>query len=322
MRLDLEQWRNLSTPVYEVYPNEPVESAGVELDIGFFDELLFSKIAAPAQMLVHDPATRNEMCHDYLLFERFYKGGGHAEVADIGFDVAPSRLHLIDMSQRYVSKKRRSLSRGICIPHAALGYIPGEEPAIATVDLASPKGRLLAAAHAELVTAQSDTTAEDTALIARAFVGLVRQLMLGSKPREAPVDDRDLPLALLLQDYIATNLHRPDLDVDSMASSFGVSRATLYRHFEKDGGVARHIRNRRLDRCFFELAGAKAQRGQVASVARRWHFSDATNFNRLFRDRFGISPSECLSTGSLPGAGAPSDQARIVEHWLERYRRG
>ncbi|MCR9139821.1 MAG: helix-turn-helix domain-containing protein [Alphaproteobacteria bacterium] len=320
MRLDFEQWQELASPFYEVHPREPKEDSRVDIEIDEFDGLFLAKLASPAEMLVHDPQTRKDACHDYLLFERFYAGGGRAEVADVGFDVTPSRLHLIDMSQRYVSMKDRCQSRGICIPHAALGYARGEEPVMTSVALDSPKGRLLAAAHAELVAVQADGTAEDAALIAQTFVGLVRQLMLGPEPGNAPVDDRDLPLTLLLQDFVATNLHRPDLDVDTLTSAFGISRATLYRHFENEGGVSRFIRNRRLDRCFFELAGAKAERGQVAATARRWHFTDATHFNRLFRARFSISPSACLSTGIRARSGAPSDQMGIVTRWLDRIR--
>lgn len=321
MRIDFEQWHELASPFYEVHPREPIETSQVDIEIDELEGLFLAKLASPAEMLVHDPATHKDACHDYLLFERFYEGGGHAEVADVGYDVAPSRLHLIDMSQRYVSVKERCLSRGICIPHAALGYARGEEPVMTSLELDSPKGRLLAAAHTELVATQADGSAEDAALIAQTFVGLVRQLMLGPEPGNAPADDHELPLALLLQDYVATNLHRPDLDVDTLTSMFGISRATLYRHFESEGGVARYIRNRRLDRCFFELAGAKVERGQAAATARRWHFTDATHFNRLFRARFGTSPSACLSTRTHPGAGAPSDQLGIVTNWLDRIRR-
>jgi AraC-like DNA-binding protein len=321
MRLEHEQWRELASPFYEVYPNEPVESAGVDLDIHVFEGLYLAEIETPAEMLVHDPATRKHFCHDYLLFERFYSGGGRCEVDDVGFEVVPERLHLIDMSQRYVSQKERSLSQGICIPHATLGFVPGEEPVFTSVDLDSPRGRLLASAHAELFACQDIPDCEDAPVIAQTFIGLVRQLMLGPEPGESPSDDGDLPLGLLLRDYIAASLHRPDLGVDSLTSDFGISRPTLYRHFDEEGGVARYIRNRRLDRCFFELAGAEATHGQVAAVARRWHFTDATHFGRLFRQRFGTAPSEYLATQTAPGSGAPADQARIVNTWLEQFQR-
>lgn len=68
-----------------------------------------------------------------------------------------------------------------------------------------------------------------------------------------------------------------------------MSHAALSRHFEKEGGVAGYIRNRRLDRCFFELAGAKPSRGEVSTVARRWHFADPKHHNRHYRAFKGAS---------------------------------
>lgn len=320
MQLDLEQWRDLASPIYDVHPRMPKEHAGVDIDIQQSEDLFITKLSAPAQMLVHDPANSKEVSHDYLLFERFHAGAGRGEVADVGFTIAPERLHLIDMSQRYVTTQDPGRSQGICIPHAALGYARVEEPAFKSLELNSAKGRLLASAQAELVTAQTHGTAEDAALIGQTFVELVRRFMLNPEQSEGANQNEDLPLALLLRDYVTVNLHRGDLDTDTLSSVFGVSRATLYRHFERDGGVSRCIRNRRLDKCFFELAGAKAVRGKIAAVAHRWHFTDATRFNRLFRQRFGISPSQCLSSGRHIGGRAPSEQVRIGQKWFEQIR--
>ncbi|MFN3172348.1 MAG: hypothetical protein ACE37E_16805 [Hyphomicrobiales bacterium] len=109
---------SLPSPIFDMHPHEP---AGVDIDISKSEELFFTKLCAPARMLVHDPAGYTDNCHDYLLFERFYFGSGRAEVGDIGFNVAPPRFHMIDMSLRYVLMKAGNLSRGICIRHVLLG---------------------------------------------------------------------------------------------------------------------------------------------------------------------------------------------------------
>ena len=155
MDLDLDQWRALAQPYYEVFPREPKESAGVTIEVTTVDTLLATKLLAPAQNLVHDPVNQKGICHEYLLFERFYSGGGKGEVGDMGFSLNPDSLHMIDMSQRYVSAQRRSSSRGILIPHAAVGYTPGDDPPVYSSALDSPSGRILAAAHEALWTANS-----------------------------------------------------------------------------------------------------------------------------------------------------------------------
>ena len=321
MRLDLDQWRDLASPIFDVHPREPETDASVDIDINISNDLLLSKVASPAQLLVHDPAAQGDICHDYLLFERFLSGGGHGQVADTGFDIAPSHLHLIDMSQHYQTLLQRSQSRGIFIPHAAIGYARGEEPILSSVELNSPQGRLLAAAHAEMLAALERDCEDDATLLVQTFLELLSRLMLGRCTRHNPTQNRDVPLKLLLRDFVNTNLHRPDLDIDMLTSAFGVSRATIYRHFNEDGGIVRYIRNRRLDRCFLELTKTKRERGRVMTIARRWHFTDATHFSRLFRERFGISPSQILAGKTQPVHAAPSEQIRILQDWLDRFRR-
>ena len=317
MRLDLEQWRDLASPVYDVFPKEPEAQASVDIEVDEIGGLFVSKVNMPSQLLVHDPSARCSVRNDYLLFERFYAGGGKGDVGGTEFNVMPSRLHLIDMSQRYTSAKTRNHSRGVCIPHELLGFDPSQNPAFASLEIDTPKGRLLAAAHAEMLAARNHGLAEDAASLAHAFVDLIRVLMLGQSSAHGTRVGYELPLAVLIKDYVEANLHQPDLNADKLAAVFNVSRPTVYRHFDEKGGVGRHIRNARLDRCYFELSGAKSERGRVAAVARRWHFTNPANFSRLFRERFGLSPAECAKGQESAISSRIADQTRVVRDWFE-----
>ena len=315
MRLSIDQWRELARPYYDVIPQRPTAEAGVEIEARQACSLLLTQLEAPAQMLVHDPESRKSVDHDYLLFERFYQGGGAGEVADIVFAVRPSRLHLIDMSRRYVSRKIDSTSRGVLIPHGVIGFQRGVDPTFATVDIASPGGRLLIAAHDVLVA--TNQTAEEVSEIALAFVDLVRRFMLRRACATFVVDDNRLT-GRLLREYIQANLDKPDLDSDRLIATFGISRATLYRHFREDGGVSRFIQNRRLDRCFFEFAGSPQTRGLISRVAKRWCFQDAPSFNRSFQKRFSVAPSDCLVNATEASEAAPTALMRLSQAWFQQ----
>lgn len=322
MKFELEEWREVARPFYEVLPQEPQTRAGVRLDITASDELLLTSLEAPAQVLIHDPAIQKGVCHDYLLFERFLSGGGWGEVGEVAFTAMPERLHLIDMSRRYVSRKRRSRSRGVLIPHGAVGYIPGQDPAFSSVELASPAGRVLAVAHEVLLSAPEETEQCGGSAIANAFLDLVCRLMLGRTPRGSAAAAEDQTLGLRAREHVAAHLDSRELDARSLSQAFGVSRATVYRQFEIEGGIGRYIRNRRLDRCFFELAGTQPTRGRIKAVARRWHFQDPSHFNRLFRARFGMTPSDCMATQSTPEALPSVDLVRLSRKWLDQIKRG
>lgn len=321
MDLNFEQWRTLAQPYYEVYPEEPLTSAGVAIQVSTVDELLTTKLVSPAQVLVHDPAIQKGVCHRYLLFERFRQGGGKGEVGGLDFTIDPSRLHLIDMSRRYVSAKQRSTSQGVLIPHAAIGYRPGEDRAVVSVELESPAGRILAATHKALVSANTASNSEDLTAVSKAFVELVRRLMLGRGNPSTASPQKDLARNLVIRDHVAVHLDRPELDATYLSSAVGVSRATLYRHFEDEGGIMHYIRNRRLDRCFLELSGSTPKRGKIKAVAERWHFKDASHFNRLFRARFGKCPSECLASQETESREAPFDLQHLTRSWLAQLRR-
>ncbi|QNE32391.1 helix-turn-helix domain-containing protein [Sphingomonas sp. NBWT7] len=96
---------------------------------------------------------------------------------------------------------------------------------------------------------------------------------------------------LAVRDLIARDLASPDLGVAKIMSAIGMSRTALYRLFEEDGGVQAHIRQQRLARVRGELVAAHP-RERIADIAARWGFDDPAYLSRIFRQRYGISPSD------------------------------
>lgn len=316
MQLDLEQWRELADPFYDVVPKEPEAQAGVEIRVATGAGLMVTELTAPAQFLVHEPKKRKSVCHDYLLFERFVTGGGRAEVGGRDFNVSPGQLHLIDMSRRYVSDKSRSKSRGVLIPHSSIGYVPTNDNALATIDPRSPSGRILLMAQEALVSCHDGGDRADTQVVSDAFTDLVRLFMLRQRPSDHAAENDAYARSVMIRDQIAANLRSPDLNARTIAESFGISRASLYRHFEADGGVDHYIKNLRLDRCFAELSGAKPSHGRVKWVAEKWCFFNASHFSRSFRDRFGVSPTDCFTVHPGAATNAPVNLVDLRQDWL------
>ncbi|HEX3862782.1 MAG TPA: acetamidase/formamidase family protein, partial [Stellaceae bacterium] len=100
--------------------------------------------------------------------------------------------------------------------------------------------------------------------------------------------------AALLQriyDAIERKLGDPELTPARIAQLEGISERYLQKLFETTGDNFTHyLRERRLQRCWNDLAnGAEAHRS-VSDIAFGYGFSDAAHFSRSFRDRFGLSP--------------------------------
>lgn len=95
-----------------------------------------------------------------------------------------------------------------------------------------------------------------------------------------------------------------DLTPDWLIARLKVSRSELYRAFEDMGGVARFIWRRRIEAARDALADPADLR-RIGEIAFQMGFSSEAHFSRLFRQAFGITPSEARRRAREPRADAP-----------------
>jgi AraC-like DNA-binding protein len=88
--------------------------------------------------------------------------------------------------------------------------------------------------------------------------------------------------------YIEANLHETDLTPESVLRASQLSRPTLYRLFESEGGLAAYIRNRRLSRAAEDLR--QYPNKAVVEIAYGLGFSSASDFTRAFRRAYDMAP--------------------------------
>jgi AraC-like DNA-binding protein len=107
-------------------------------------------------------------------------------------------------------------------------------------------------------------------------------------------------------DHIERRLLAGDIvfDIDDLAPSVGVSRATLYRAFDGGGGVKRYIQDRRLHYARHALRRRKDK--TITEIAYAHGFASPNHFSRLFRTRYGYAPSD-VEAYATPHAVAMSD---------------
>jgi AraC-like DNA-binding protein len=93
-----------------------------------------------------------------------------------------------------------------------------------------------------------------------------------------------------VRQYVEANLHDPDLSPESVLASLRLSRASVYRLFEHDGGLAAYIRSRRLRTAADELV--RFPEMKVQDIAAGLGFNSASSFTRAFRRAFDIAPQD------------------------------
>lgn len=116
------------------------------------------------------------------------------------------------------------------------------------------------------------------------------RLTFGGEPADSEVcEDATLIAA---QAFIRRHFASVDLVPEEIARRLGCSRAHLYRVFARNGlTIAGYLREVRLQSCHATLAAA-GPRETVGDIAFRCGFSNPVHFAHLFRERFGLRPSE------------------------------
>jgi AraC-like DNA-binding protein len=160
----------------------------------------------------------------------------------------------------------------------------------------TPATRLVAGQIEMLSRRLPDLSAPDS----EALVRRCAQLILAAFARQAGAEASDSALrreAMLsqMQAHVQHNLHRGELSPDSLLRAFPVSRPTLYRMFEPEGGLAAYIRSCRLREAANELVDSPAK--PVMEIADDLHFGSHSDFARAFRRDYGRTPQEFRALG-------------------------
>jgi AraC-like DNA-binding protein len=122
------------------------------------------------------------------------------------------------------------------------------------------------------------------------------RLEFGAAPADSEVCEDGMLIAA--QAFISRRFASTDLSPDAIARRLGCSRAHLYRVFARNGlTVAGYLREIRLQRCRTALATARPG-DTVGDIAFRCGFDNPVYFAHLFRQRFGIRPTEARAAAN------------------------
>ena len=229
-------------------------------------------------------------------------------MSDASFTMQSDRFTLFDFHQDLNAETENVDYISVTMPYAAIGYDPSRHSKLLQLPYASPVGRVLRSNLEMMLELAPTLTQSEAAVLADGFSGLLKGIITRDLRDESVFQKSQQSLEVAARRFVESNLREPSLDVGTICRSIGVSRPTLYRMFADDGGVGRAITKQRLERAFEDLAASEPTRGAIARIARYWAFSDPAYFSRLFRDTFGVTPSEAI--GSSIGSLKPSPLGR------------
>ncbi len=114
---------------------------------------------------------------------------------------------------------------------------------------------------------------------------------------------------------VLENIGSARLDPARISELSGIRRSTLYHIFAAEGGVSAYVQDLRLSLVNSDLQDPAFGTHQIATLAERRGFHNASSFNRAFRSKFGRTPGNVRAA-----ALARSSDSRPPEETLRSVR--
>jgi AraC-like DNA-binding protein len=319
-----EAWHEVTRPLYDTAPLAADQQFETHLEAYLLDDLVMNRCRFGPHTLARRRHHLRADDSDHLALRLYTRGQTVQTAGEHVVQMAPCAITLVDRRHEMRGRSAAADVIGALIPRRRIdtGWFDKTPAMIWPTD--SPQGRLLASAALTLWAALPQARAADAAALAAGFTGLISGLLTPRPNAEQRValDRATLPA---MQQFVERRLNDPELGATMLCRAFNCSRARLYRLFRPLGGVERHVRERRLRRCFDQLALADGKVLPINAVAASWGFHDLSHFHRVFKARFQMTPSDALALGrasrgepSGPSPHAPSAQVKRLHGWLRQ----
>jgi AraC-like DNA-binding protein len=322
---NLAAWQEAASTLFDVDTRGPARFRA-DLDTYAMGAVLFGRSRCGAQRFTRSADTIARSGVDHIIIQHYMEGGfdgvaggrdvvmraGEICVFDLGQTISTSAT---DFDCLTFIVPRAVMQRHVARPENLHGLVLPRE---------SMLSQILARHFLALFEFAPRMTFDECEAVIDGTLSLIAACLRGAAEERDASETGVAGLSpLKIRDHIDANLARADLTVESIAATFGVSRATLYRLFEPFGGIADHIRNKRLHHAFFELTSFANQGKRVGEIARRWQFSSEAAFSRAFRAAYGITPSAAREASLLGWQRMNASLADTPDHSvLSRWMQG
>jgi len=251
---------------------------------------------------------------------RYLSGTEQGVSGDCIIDRAPGPIYVLDQAHSIESLNSQFQVEQVFVPKAILGLPADWLAKERIIGRATHEGQLLHACLSEIYGALGGGTAQiESAMLQRFFALLKINLGVPAERGDVRVHFRKAQRAQICR-FIDRNLGNPKLSTSTLLASFGVSRATLYRMFEGQGGVRHYIMHRRAVRAVLDISKNWPASGVIKKASERWGFSSRPNFNRAVRSLFGTCPSH-LYAEPRPSVAAKPALSNVLKQFSDQTAR-
>ena len=303
----IDYWRHglISTHTVELDEQQPFHASGQVWKVGDF--ILTGGTMTPQRLV----RTAREIRQDQLDHYGLFTVGSGARIAIIdGTEtrLTPGDLQIFDFWQAETSISLGGRTTTLYLPRDLIdGLFPGFSRFHGTV-LRDERATLLARHLVSMHRYLGAINAEEIG----SLVDLTMSCALDTLQRSLAPGPADLPHAIAqrteIVEFIRSGLADPNLSPATILARFPLSRSSLFRLFEADGGVKRVIRQERLRAIRSHLLDEGDSRS-IEDLALAYGFSSDWSLTRAFREVYGVTPASlrrAVSATSHDPAAVPS----------------
>lgn len=288
-----EAWVNRGAPgIAPLYRTTPLEPFDIASELFRLGEVTFFYCTITAQRWERDRAAIRARDADDLTVAITLAGEARGTMGGKAFRTSAGSVHLIDLAQPSLHESSASRTVLIIVPRKRAAEAGLDVEGLHGFVVNSAAGAMLTSHVLRLREAAGEFTQAEASRLAQSLVEMVALAVRASDGRAIkPGIGCGAIASLLARDTIERRLESPSLNIASLCRQLGVSRTTLHRLFEGEGGAQAYIRSRRLERARAALSDPHNSE-PIGVLADRLCFSDSAHLSRLFRARYGQSPSE------------------------------
>lgn len=311
-----EAWRESIAPVFDVTPlsDDTGEDFRSVIEAYHLGEIMAGSVWTQPQNF-HQ--ARRSARTDHMLVQVHRTGGYRGELGGTETRVREGYVSVIDLAQPLETVGGETDIINILIPRDYLSESLSAPEALHGLVLPPERGTFLGDYLQALLRRLPSLSQAEAPEVAR----ITRDMIAACVRADAEAQERVRPqLAAVartrVKRYIEANLAAPDLAPEAICAAVGLSRSSLYRLFEGQGGVVRYIQDRRLARIRASLQDPDETRS-IGVLAEVYGFRSQAHFSRSFRSLFDISPQDLRQRSRQEPAGPVDGDQGDLKRWID-----
>ena len=213
--------------------------------------------------------------------------------------IKPGEVHLIPLDSPFVSENEGPLRvTGINLPGAFLErhLVNPDEVIGKTISPKNQGAFQLLLGYADAIHALGEDLSEESGRLADLHLMDLVALTLGfNEESRQESNDSGFPFARVaaMRNFISEHKHNAKLNAEFVAQHFRVPVNTVRKIFRDFGTTfTDHVNSVRLDWVYEQILNPVANRDSISTLAYSVGFNNLAWFNRAFKRKFGITPSE------------------------------